>query len=246
MFPSFKVWYIRLSLLVHLKQFSTVEVEAEAFGDLDRVDLYYEYYSRMETNNQESSTSKYGSIVPFGLRLLLAELPQYLGKHNEAIDRLHHILAIIDKILLNLNHKKLENGQNPSSSELNDLETSKQLWKRRKIKVLFTISNCAVLQKDFELSIMTLEMIFEISEEIEEKINIRSSIGRVFLQLGDVNAASNCFENSKILRNQLMASCPKEKYNKLKVEELIGKLIRICNIAFLRIIEAPQMGISLG
>jgi len=147
--------------------------------------------------------------------------PQYLGKHHEAIDRLHHILAIIDKILLNLNHKNLENGQNPSSSELNDLEASKRLWKRRKIKVLFTISNCAVLQKDFELSIMTLEMIFEISEEIEEKIKIKSSIGRVFLQLGDVNVASKCFENSKILRNQIMASCPKEEYNKLKVEELI-------------------------
>ena len=206
-----------------MKQFSTVEVEAEAFGDLDRPDLYYEYYSRVEPNNQDSAILKKGSMVPFGLRLLLAELPQYLGKHHEAIDRLHMLLGIIDKILKNLYNKKLENGQVPNSSELYDRETSLHLWRRRKMKVLYTISNCAVLQKDFELSIMTLEMLFEISEDMEEKIKIKSSIGRVFLQLGDVNTASNCFESAKILRNELLASCPRDDNTKLKIEELIGK-----------------------
>lgn len=210
-------------MLVQLKQFSTVEVEAEAFGDLDRPDLYYEYYSRMEPNNHDSATPKYGSMVPFGLRLLIAELPQYLGKHHEAIDRLHQLLAIIDKIMKNLNNKKLENGQTPNSIELNDIATSVHLWTRRKMKVLYTISNCAILQKDFDLSIMTLEILYEITDDMAEKIRIKSSIGRVFLQLGDVNVASNCFENVKELRKQLLPSCPKEDNNKLKVEELVGK-----------------------
>ena len=67
------------------------------------------------------------------------------------------------------------------------------------MKVLYTISNCAVLQKDFELAIMTLEMLFEISEETVEKIKIKSSIGREFLQLGDVNAASSCFQSAFFL-----------------------------------------------
>ena len=211
-------------MLVQLKQFSTVEVEAEAFGDLDRPDLYYEYYSRIEPNSQDCSTPKYGSMVPFGFRLLLAELPQYLGKHHEAIDRLHQLLAIIEKILKNLNNKKLENGQTPNSSESNDIATSVHLWKRRKMKVLYTISNCAILQKDFDLSIMTLEILFEITDDLEEKIRIRSSIGRVFLQLGDVNVASTCFENAKEQRKQLLASCSKDEITKLKVDELVGKL----------------------
>ena len=34
-----QLWSTRLSLLVKLKQFSNAEVEAEAFGDLDRPDL---------------------------------------------------------------------------------------------------------------------------------------------------------------------------------------------------------------
>ena len=211
--------------MVQLKQFSTVEVEADAFGDLDKPDLYYEYYSRMEPNNQDASMTRHGSMVPFGLRLLLAELPQYLGKHHEAIDRLHKLLSIIDKMLKNLNYKKLENGQIPNSNELNDMEASLHLWRRRKMKVLYTISNCAVLQKDFELAIMTLEMLFEISEEKVEKIKIKSSIGRVFLQLGDVNAASSCFQSAKELRNQLLTSCSKDDNTNLKVDELIGKFL---------------------
>ena len=44
-FFNFQIWYIRFGMLVKLKQFSMVEVEAEAFGDLDKPDLYHEFYS---------------------------------------------------------------------------------------------------------------------------------------------------------------------------------------------------------
>ena len=67
---SLKVWYIRLYFLVQLKQFSTVEVEADTFGDLDKPDLYYDYYSTMEQPQQGSGNKKRGSMVPFGFRLL--------------------------------------------------------------------------------------------------------------------------------------------------------------------------------
>ena len=43
-FFSQQIWYIRFSLLVKLKQFSMVEVESETFGDLDKADLYHEFY----------------------------------------------------------------------------------------------------------------------------------------------------------------------------------------------------------
>ena len=128
-----------------MKQFSTVEVEAEVFGDLDRPDLYYEYYSRIETQNpQNLDINKVGSMVPFGFRLLLAELPQYLGKHHEAIDRLHHLLATVDKILKNLKNDRFENAQIPRSNENIDNAASIQLWINRKQKVLYTISNCVI------------------------------------------------------------------------------------------------------
>jgi hypothetical protein len=39
-----------------------------------------------------------GSMVPFAFRLLLAELPQYLAKHQEALNRLHALLATVRKV----------------------------------------------------------------------------------------------------------------------------------------------------
>jgi hypothetical protein len=218
---------VRLFLLVQLKQFSTVEVEAEVFGDLDKPDLYYEYYSRIEPHNsQDLDVNKVGSMVPFGFRLLLAELPQYLGKHHEAIDRLHQLLATVDKILKNLKNNRLENAQIPGPNENNDNTASIQLWNKRKQKVLYTISNCALLQKDFELSIMTLERLYEIVEAFEEKTRIKSSIGRIFLQLGDVTMASNCFDIAKQLRTQNQPSENETDNNEQKVAELVGKLTK--------------------
>ena len=80
-----------------MKQFSTVEVEAEAFGDLDRPDLYYEYYP-------EQYGARQGSMVPFGFRVLLAELPLHVGKPLDAMDRLYNLLALVEKILLKGKH----------------------------------------------------------------------------------------------------------------------------------------------
>ena len=67
------------------------EVEAEAFGDLDRPDLYFQFYPDMYGGRR-------GSMVPFAFRLLLAELPQYLSKHHDALDRLYALLAIVRKV----------------------------------------------------------------------------------------------------------------------------------------------------
>ena len=39
-----------------------------------------------------------GSMVSFDMRVLHAELPQYLGKTQESLDRLHYLLAIVKKV----------------------------------------------------------------------------------------------------------------------------------------------------
>ena len=83
-----------LTALLKLKQLTTVETEAAAFGNLENgVDLYYEFYP-------EQYGSRQGSMVPFGFRVLLAELPLHVGKPLEAMDRLYHLLAVVDKLLM--------------------------------------------------------------------------------------------------------------------------------------------------
>jgi hypothetical protein len=74
-----------------LRSFSLAEVESEPFGDLDRPDLYFQFYP-------ELYGGRMGSMVPFAFRLLLAEFPQYLTKHQEALNRLHALLATVRKV----------------------------------------------------------------------------------------------------------------------------------------------------
>ena len=67
------------------------EVEAEPFGDLDRPDLYFQFYPEMYPMRR-------GSMVPFAFRLLVAELPQYLGKYHDALDRLYALLNTVENV----------------------------------------------------------------------------------------------------------------------------------------------------
>ena len=78
--------------MIKLKQFNTVEGEAAAFGDLDKVDLYYDYYP-------DQYGGRRGSMASFGFRLLIAELPLHLGKPLDAMDRLYSLLAKVEQLL---------------------------------------------------------------------------------------------------------------------------------------------------
>ena len=51
-----------------------------------------------------------GSMVPFSLRLLYASLPQFIGRHNESLDRLFYIRGQVNKILHNLQNGGCEDG----------------------------------------------------------------------------------------------------------------------------------------
>lgn len=41
-----------------------------------------------------------GSMVPFSMRILHAELQQYLGNPQEALDRLHRVKAVCSKVAM--------------------------------------------------------------------------------------------------------------------------------------------------
>ncbi len=90
-----QLWFTRISLLVRIREFATAESELEAFRNFESPDLYYEYYPP----NCFGCTRK-GSLVPFHLRLMAAEIPQYMRKFNETIDKLCHILITVQKVSL--------------------------------------------------------------------------------------------------------------------------------------------------
>ncbi|XP_011508655.1 trafficking protein particle complex subunit 12 isoform X4 [Homo sapiens] len=89
---SLQLWFVRLALLVKLGLFQNAEMEFEPFGNLDQPDLYYEYYPHVYPGRR-------GSMVPFSMRILHAELQQYLGNPQESLDRLHKVKTVCSKIL---------------------------------------------------------------------------------------------------------------------------------------------------
>jgi len=62
-----------------------------AWDDLDRPDLYMQWYKELYGN-------KYGTLVPFNLRLILAELPQYIASSNNVYKKLFEVLTGVKKV----------------------------------------------------------------------------------------------------------------------------------------------------
>lgn len=104
----------RIALLVKLHLYSVAQTELDSFGDFDRPDLYFDFHADIYPEHQGFSCCQIsilllhcllwifvgGSLVPFSLRLLYAELPQYLGSYNESLDKLYKLLHVSQMVLL--------------------------------------------------------------------------------------------------------------------------------------------------
>lgn len=180
---SLQTWLARLSLLLKLQLFNMAEAECEPFGDLDRPDLYYEFYG-------DVYGSRRGCMVPFALRLLLPRISTCVGKFGTALDRLYSVLNVVTKILENLEAGLAEDGTSRSVSDERK-EASLALWRKRELKVLYTITNCLVAQNDFFSAYSLLETVLHKMPDNAAKV--RSAQGHVLLQLGDVKSAQLSF-----------------------------------------------------
>ncbi|KTF95068.1 hypothetical protein cypCar_00014310 [Cyprinus carpio] len=195
---SLQLWFVRLSLLVKLNLFQNAELEFEPFGNLDHPNLYYEYYPTVYPGRR-------GSMVPFSMRVLHAELPQYLQKPQETLDRLHGIKSVCQKILSNLQEGLAEDGSMMNLTQDNRLGTdhsnlssapsaaSIQLWRSRLSRVMYSMANCLLMMKDFVLAVETYHSIIEY--EPEQRVQLLSGMGRIFLQIGDIRTAERYFQD---------------------------------------------------
>uniref|UniRef100_A0A4W3HIR6 Trafficking protein particle complex subunit 12 n=1 Tax=Callorhinchus milii TaxID=7868 RepID=A0A4W3HIR6_CALMI len=189
---SLQLWFVRLALLMKLSLFQNAEVEFEPFGNLDQPDLYYEYYPHVYPGRR-------GSMVPFSMRILYAELPQYLGKPQESLDRLHCMKAICLTIL-----DHLENGLAEDGSMINitseNRQASMQLWRSRLGRAMYSMANCLLMMKDYVLAVDMYHSVIQYQPEQEPQL--LSGIGRLFLQIGDIKTAEKYFQ-------QVEKVCPK-------------------------------------
>ncbi|XP_024914068.1 LOW QUALITY PROTEIN: trafficking protein particle complex subunit 12 [Cynoglossus semilaevis] len=190
----FQLWFVRLSLLTKLNLFQNAELEIEPFGNLDHPDLYYEYYPTVYPGRR-------GSMVPFSMRLLHAEIPQYLAKPQEALDRLHNLKTVCLAILENLEKGLAEDGSMITLAQEN-VQASLQLWQSRLSRVMYSMANCLLLMKVGPHACVcvcptpAVETYHSIIQyEPHQKVQLLSGIGRIFLQSGDVNMAERYFQD---------------------------------------------------
>ncbi|XP_032352844.1 trafficking protein particle complex subunit 12 isoform X2 [Camelus ferus] len=208
---SLQLWFVRLALLVKLGLFQNAEMEFEPFGNLDQPDLYYEYYPHVYPGRR-------GSMVPFSMRILHAELQQYLGNPQESLDRLHRVKAVCSKILANLQQGLAEDGSASSLSQENR-QASIQLWRSRLGRVMCSMANCLLLMKDYVLAVDAYRSV--IQHHPEQEPQLLSCIGRIFLQIGDIKTAEKYFQDV-------------EKVTQ-KLDGLQGKVMVLMNRAFLHL-----------
>ncbi|XP_028995639.1 trafficking protein particle complex subunit 12 isoform X2 [Betta splendens] len=181
---SLQLWFLRLALLTKLNLFQNAEIEFEPFGNLDQPDLYYEYYPTVYPGRR-------GSMVPFSMRLLHAELPQYLAKPQEALDRLHNLRTGCLAILENLEKGLAEDGSMITLTQENR-QASLELWRSRLSRVMYSMANCLLLMKDYILAVETYHSI--IKYKPQQRVQLLSGIGRIFLQIGDIKTAERYFQ----------------------------------------------------
>lgn len=82
-------------MLVKICAWKIAGKEALAWDDLDRPDLYMQWY-------KELYGSKYGTLVPFSLRLILAELPQYVNSSINVYKKLFEVLTGVKKVYIKI------------------------------------------------------------------------------------------------------------------------------------------------
>ncbi|XP_045513451.1 trafficking protein particle complex subunit 12 isoform X1 [Pieris brassicae] len=193
---TLQLWLTRFAVMLRIKLNDSLMKEAEPFGDFMKPDMFYQFYPDIHENRT-------GSLVPFSLRLLIAELPSHFGKPEEAMDRLYIILDVIDMMLSNLNKNKTEDGCGIITEE--DKNESTRLWSGRRVRVLHSIVNCAIALKDFRLATNILTKLQQQSTTAQQQRSLSSALCRLQLLAGNVEAAYLHLQHARLTRHHL---CP--------------------------------------
>ncbi|XP_071739203.1 uncharacterized protein [Rutidosis leptorrhynchoides] len=155
--------------LTKLRRFSEAVAEVELVEkglDIYRYEMHPHHYP-----------NRHGSMVPFVLRWLHAELPSKLGKPHESLDRFYTLLQFIREKLSNC----LEN-------------VPRQVWRNRECLVINSIISHHLSYKQYGVCLDLMKDLIngETNDSIASAI-LWSKLGFVQLQFGDLEGAKGSF-----------------------------------------------------
>ncbi|KAI3775795.1 hypothetical protein L1987_45549 [Smallanthus sonchifolius] len=154
--------------LTKLRRFS------EAVAELDLVEKGLDIY-RYETYPHHYP-NRHGSMAPFVLRWLHAELPSRLGKRQETLDRFYMLLQFIKEKLAN-----------------NLADSARHIWNKRECLVINSIISHHLSHKEFGVCLdLIKELINRESTPVARAI-LMSKLGYIQMQFGDLEGARGTF-----------------------------------------------------
>ncbi|KAK7101190.1 hypothetical protein V1264_024019 [Littorina saxatilis] len=175
-----QLWFCRFALMVKLRLYEMAESEMRAFQNLDTPDLYFEFYPQRFPGRR-------GSMVCFAMRLLHADLPHLNGRSQETLDRLYYILAVVRKIVNNLDSEVCEDGSAAHLSA-DSRRLSKDLWMEREGQVMYNIASVLLSVRDYQAALALYNTLLD--KDVTRRAELLTGISRIHLQMGNVTKAN--------------------------------------------------------
>lgn len=155
--------------LMKLRKFSDAVKEIESLEDgIDNVIYSYENYP-------QHYPGRVGSMAPFALRWLYAELPSRVGDRQESVDRFYMLLDYVRE-------KMSKSGSG-----------SGDIWRKREGLVVNSIISHHLSHKEFGVC---LDLIKDLMKRVESAVGravLMSKLGYIQMQLGDLEGAKASF-----------------------------------------------------
>jgi len=212
---KFQLKLCKILALIKTRSIKSASDELDSIGDFESKENSYEKYANLYPKLR-------GSMVPFSLRVIKAELPYYL-KAAVSLDPLYELLSLCRKEIshFSTNEKRektilfknidladsLSPLPAPSTSFLFSILDSEEvfsrtyeetlsIWIEREIRIIYIIATHLIQEKEFPSAILLLQ---EILQKNPNDPVLLSSLGRINLQYGNVKSASAFFKQVESL-----------------------------------------------
>ncbi|OMO56008.1 Tetratricopeptide-like helical [Corchorus capsularis] len=178
--PHDQLIYLSYNVLAlsKLRRFTEASTELDSLHDFNSHHYQYESYPELYPNRS-------GSMVPFSLRFIHAQLPIKLGNRQEGLDRFY--------LLLNFIRQRIEDKGS------HNLEESVKVWKKRENFVLNCLIGHHLGAKEFNVC---LDLIKDLINRGYLDPVLVSKLGYIQMQVGDLEGAKGSFQRVETMLSE--------------------------------------------
>ncbi|EDQ84223.1 uncharacterized protein MONBRDRAFT_30457 [Monosiga brevicollis MX1] len=169
-----QVWLIRAIMMIKFKLHEALASELDSFGGWDRPDLFYQAYP----NKYPHRT---GSMVPFSLRFIHAELPLHSKQSLLTMDRFCLLRAVCNQALATVPEDAAMSSQQ---------RLVRELWVARLRRVILSLSNLLLRLNDLSSASAMFSQLLELDDD---HVMLYSCLGRMALSHGHLSLAAKHF-----------------------------------------------------